>query len=130
MLESAQAPVRSGAIGRMLPVYGLTEGLGADRLRQLVEVVLPLLRDWPDPLPESIRRSQGLIGRADALTQIHAPANQEQLQASRRRLVFDEFLLLQLSLAQRRHQLRQRQADAGGLLDSTPRHSDNREPLE
>ena len=110
VLESAQAPVRSGAIGRMLPVYGLTEGLGADRLRQLVAAVLPLLRDWPDPLPESIRRSQGLIGRADALTQIHSPANQEQLQASRRRLVFDEFLLLQLSLAQRRHQLRQRQA--------------------
>ena len=110
VLESAQAPVRSGAIGRMLPVYGLTEGLGADRLRQLVEVVLPLLRDWPDPLPESIRHSQGLMGRADALTQIHAPANQEQLQASRRRLVFDEFLLLQLSLAQRRHQLRQRPA--------------------
>ncbi|MDA0887240.1 MAG: ATP-dependent DNA helicase RecG [Cyanobacteria bacterium] len=110
VLESAQAPVRSGAIGRMLPVYGLTEGLGADRLRQLVAAVLPLLRDWPDPLPESIRRSQGLMGRADALTQIHAPANQEQLQASRRRLVFDEFLLLQLSLAQRRHQLRQRQA--------------------
>ena len=110
VLESAQAPVRSGAIGRMLPVYGLTEGLGADRLRQVVAAVLPLLRDWPDPLPESTRRSQGLIGRADALTQIHAPANQEQLQASRRRLVFDEFLLLQLSLAQRRHQLRQRQA--------------------
>ena len=110
VLESAQAPVRSGAIGRMLPVYGLTEGLGADRLRQVVAAVLPLLRGWPDPLPESIRRSQGLIGRADALTQIHAPANQEQLQASRRRLVFDEFLLLQLSLAQRRHQLRQRQA--------------------
>ena len=110
VLESAQAPVRSGAIGRMLPVYGLTEGLGADRLRQVVAAVLPLLRDWPDPLPESIRHSQGLIGRADALTQIHAPANQEQLQASRRRLVFDEFLLLQLSLAQRRHQLRQRQA--------------------
>ena len=110
VLESAQAPVRSGAIGRMLPVYGLTEGLGADRLRQLVAAVLPLLRDWPDPLPEAIRRSQGLMGRADALTQIHAPANQEQLQASRRRLVFDEFLQLQLSLAQRRHQLRQRQA--------------------
>jgi ATP-dependent DNA helicase RecG len=110
VLESAQAPVRSGAIGRMLPVYGLTEGLGADRLRQLVAAVLPLLLDWPDPLPEPIRRSQGLMGRADALTQIHAPANKEQLQASRRRLVFDEFLLLQLSLAQRRHQLRQRPA--------------------
>ncbi|MEB3202057.1 MAG: ATP-dependent DNA helicase RecG [Synechococcus sp.] len=110
VLESPQAPVRSATIGRMLPVYGLTEGLGADRLRQLVQAVLPLVRDWPDPLPESIRASQGLVGRSAALTQIHSPTSQAELQASRRRLVFDEFLLLQLGLAQRRHQLRQRPA--------------------
>ncbi|MEB3327471.1 MAG: ATP-dependent DNA helicase RecG [Synechococcus sp.] len=123
VLESAQAPVRSGAIGRILPVYGLTEGLGADRLRQVIEAVLPSVRAWPDPLPEPIRRSQGLLSRADALTQIHAPDNKEQLHASRRRLVFDEFLLLQLGLAQRRYQLRKSEAppllsmsDGDGLL--------------
>ena len=110
VLESPQAPVRSETIGRLLPVYGLTEGLGADRLRQVVEAVLPLVRHWPDPLPEALRRSQGLVTRAEALSGIHAPADQEQLQASRRRLVFDEFLLLQLGLAQRRRQLSQRPA--------------------
>ena len=110
VLDSPQAPVRSETIGRLLPVYGLTEGLGADRLRQVVEAVLPVLRRWPDPLPEGLRRSHGLITRSEALTQIHAPASQEQLQASRRRLVFDEFLLLQLGLAQRRRQLSQRPA--------------------
>jgi ATP-dependent DNA helicase RecG len=36
VLDSPQAPVRSETIGRLLPVYGLTEGLGADRLRQVV----------------------------------------------------------------------------------------------
>jgi ATP-dependent DNA helicase RecG len=116
VLESPQAPVRSETIGRLLPVYGLTEGLGADRLRQVVEAVLPLVRHWPDPLPETIRRSQGLVTRAEALSWIHAPANQEQLQASRKRLVFDEFLLLQLGLAQRRRQLSQRPAPPLALL--------------
>ncbi|MEX0587664.1 MAG: ATP-dependent DNA helicase RecG [Cyanobium sp.] len=116
VLESPQAPVRSETIGRLLPVYGLTEGLGADRLRQVVEAVLPLARRWPDPLPEAIRRQQGLVTRSEALSQIHAPTNQEQLQASRRRLVFDEFLLLQLGLAQRRRQLSQRPAPPLALL--------------
>ena len=110
VLESPQAPVRSETIGRLLPVYGLTEGLGADRLRQVVEAVIPLVNSWPDPLPEALRRSQKLMGRSEALTQIHGPSSQEQLQASRRRLVFDEFLLLQLGLAQRRRQLNQRPA--------------------
>jgi hypothetical protein len=84
--------------------------LGADRLRQVVEAVIPLVSSWPDPLPEALRRSQKLMGRSEALTQIHGPSGQEQLQASRRRLVFDEFLLLQLGLAQRRRQLSQRPA--------------------
>ena len=110
VLESPQAPVRSETIGRLLPVYGLTEGLGADRLRQVVEAVIPLVRHWPDPLPEAVRRSQKLMSRSEALTEIHGPSSQEQLQASRRRLVFDEFLLLQLGLAQRRRQLSQRPA--------------------
>jgi len=110
VLESPQSPVRSETIGRLLPVYGLTEGLGADRLRQVVEAVIPLVKSWPDPLPELLLRSQKLMGRSEALTQIHGPISQEQLQASRRRLVFDEFLLLQLGLAQRRRQLSQRPA--------------------
>jgi ATP-dependent DNA helicase RecG len=61
-------------------------------------------------LPEPLRQRLGLLPLSKALQGIHQPADQAALQASRRRLVFDEFLLLQLSLAQRRHQLRQRPA--------------------
>jgi ATP-dependent DNA helicase RecG len=110
VLESAGAPVRSEAIGRLLPVYGLTEGLTADSLRKAIQTLLPSVEDWSDPLPEALRQRLGLLPLNKALQAIHQPTDQAALQASRRRLVFDEFLLLQLSLAQRRHQLRQRPA--------------------
>ena len=110
VMESANAPLRSRQIGRLLPVYPLTEGLTADRFRSLVEAVLPAVRLWPDPLPAPRREARGLLARDQALVAIHRPETSEQLQQARHRLVFDEFLLLQLSLMQRRAALRQRSA--------------------
>jgi ATP-dependent DNA helicase RecG len=122
VLESPQAPVQSKEIGRLIPVYGLTEGLGADRMRQVMAAVLPLVSRCPDPLPEDLRQREGLMARASALSQIHQPQSQAELKASRQRLVFDEFLLMQLGLLQRRRELRQRPAPslnptAASLLD-------------
>jgi ATP-dependent DNA helicase RecG len=94
----------------LIPVYGLTEGLGSERLRQALAAVLPEVKLWGDPLPAALRHAEGLIPRPQALRQIHQPSNQQELQASRHRLVFDEFLLLQLGLLQRRRQLSQRPA--------------------
>ncbi len=120
VLASPQAPVRSPQIGRLIPVYGLTEGLGAERMRQAIQALLPLVRRWPEPLPQSLLRQEQLMGRALALEQIHAPSDRDQLQASRRRLVFDEFLLMQLGLLQRRRQLTQRPAPPLTLAAAPP----------
>ena len=123
VMESAQAPLQSKRIGRLLPVYSLTEGLTADRFRTLVEAALPSVRLWPEPLPPQRRQARQLLDRHQALTAIHRPETSEQLQQARHRLVFDEFLLLQLGLMQRRAALRQRAApslritsDRDGLL--------------
>ena len=110
VMESANAPLRSRQIGRLLPVYPLTEGLTADRFRSLVEAVLPAALRWPDPLPAARRQSRGLLSRDQALVAIHRPDSRDELQRARHRLVFDEFLLLQLSLMLRRAALRQRSA--------------------
>ena len=110
VLDHSHAQVRSESIGRLIPVYGLTEGLGSERLRQALAAVLPEVNRWGDPLPEALRHRENLIPRPQALLQIHQPSNQQELQASRHRLVFDEFLLLQLGLLQRRRQLSQRPA--------------------
>ena len=121
VLESPSAPVRSAQIGRLLPVYGLTEGLSADRLRTLIRPVVEAATGWGDPLPDPLRRRLQLLSLGEALRQIHLPDHQAGLSAARRRLVFDEFLLLQLGMLQRRHALVSRpapplQAPAGALL--------------
>ena len=120
VLEHARAPVQSDSIGRLLPVYGLTEGLTADRVRQAIHAVLPLVAACPEPLPEQWRLQERLIERREALNLIHQPSDQVALQAARNRLVFDEFLLLQLGLAQRRRQLKASQAPALVLSTNTP----------
>jgi ATP-dependent DNA helicase RecG len=112
VLASPNAPVQSEQIGRLLPVYGLTEGLTADRLRALVRPLLGAAQRWPDPLPPRLQQQEDLVDLGTALTQIHAPSNQDTLASARRRLVFDEFLLLQLGLLQRRRLLTSRPAPA------------------
>ncbi|MFM7463938.1 MAG: DEAD/DEAH box helicase, partial [Cyanobium sp.] len=111
VLDSPSSPVRSEQIGRLVPVYALTEGLSADTLRQAIAKVLPLVRHWPDPLGcQLVEEELQLPSRAEAVEQIHRPLDEERLQRARRRLVFDEFLLLQLALGLRRQRLKRQEA--------------------
>ncbi|WP_414153517.1 ATP-dependent DNA helicase RecG [Prochlorococcus sp. MIT 1307] len=106
VLENKNSSIKSQSIGRLLPVYSLTEGLTAERFRNLMEIVLPLAKTWQDPLPENRLNTLSLPTKSEAIRAIHRPYNQNSLKAARRRLVFDEFLLLQLSLLRRRIALR------------------------
>ncbi|WP_081858974.1 ATP-dependent DNA helicase RecG [Synechococcus sp. KORDI-100] len=110
VLESSNAPVKSRSIGRLLAVYPLTEGVGADRFRALIEQVLPLATTSPDPLSDQERSAHQLLPLGEALRALHCPKDREELDQARRRLVFDEFLLLQLGLLRRRGELRSRPA--------------------
>ena len=111
VLDSPASPVRSEQIGRLVPVYALTEGLSADALRQAIAKVLPMVRHWPDPLDRQLVQEElQLLSRTEAVEQIHRPQDGERLQRARRRLVFDEFLLLQLALGLRRQRLKRHEA--------------------
>ncbi len=105
VMESLHSPLRSKNIGRLLPVYALTEGITADQFRALVDKVLPYATLCSDPLPEPRRKVLKMPSRQDALITIHQPRDQKTLQVARRRLVFDEFLLLQLGFLRRRASL-------------------------
>jgi len=112
VLQGPSSSVQSERIGRLTAVYALTEGLTADKLRQAIAAVLPAVVAWADPLPKGLRDSLGLMARSVALGQIHRPEDQAQLQLARTRLVFDEFLLLQLALGLQRERLRRQSAPA------------------
>ncbi len=91
--------------GRLVPVYPLTRGLGARRLRTLVrEAIDRFVPQVVDRLPEGTRRDLDLMGLQEALQQIHFPDSLESLAIARRRLCFDEFLLLQLGVLGQRRQ--------------------------
>ena len=93
-------------IGRVVPVYSLTEGVGADMVRQAVIAALPAAAKLKDPLPPALRNKYGLIELTDAIANIHFPSDSAVLEVARRRLVFDEFFYLQLGLLQRQHKAR------------------------
>ncbi len=90
-------------VGRIVPVYGLTEGLTQRPMRALLHrVVERYAGEAPDPLPEEVCRRRGLVPAAEAYRVIHFPDSLDAAEAARRRFVFEDFLLLQLGLAIRR----------------------------
>jgi ATP-dependent DNA helicase RecG len=84
------------------PVYPASEEVTPKRLRGLVERALPNARDLPDPLPAPLKAREALPLRADALVALHRPGSLEEGEAARRRLAFDELLVLQVGLARAR----------------------------
>jgi ATP-dependent DNA helicase RecG len=112
VLDSQGGQIESLKIGRLLPVYALTEGLPADLVRKAVLTCLSATKQLKDPLPVALRNQYGLVGLREAIAHIHFPETPEQLAQARRRLVFDEFFYLQLGFLQRRQIQRQNQQSA------------------
>ena len=103
--------------GRLVPVYRLTHRLTQRPLRALIKrLVDGYAHLVAEPLPDALRARHGLVGVRDALRSGHFPETSAEQVAARRRLVFDDFFLLQLGLAIRRH----RQGRQRGLAMNPP----------
>jgi ATP-dependent DNA helicase RecG len=97
-------------VGRLVPVYPLTEGLSLRYLRNIIHNALTGYGALiVDPLPELLREKFGLMGLRESFYKIHFPENPEDKDAARRRLVFDELFAIQLQMAHRRYQYEQRE---------------------
>lgn len=91
-----QAAINSG---RIVPVYHLTKNLNQKLLRRLIfetiKEIEPCIKEF---LPNYILKEYCLAGRTEALKSIHFPSSNEGFLAARRRLVFEELLIMQLRL--------------------------------
>jgi ATP-dependent DNA helicase RecG len=96
---------------RLVPVYPLTRGVGARWLRRLMKRTTDY---WslrlPDHLPLAMREKRNLLNLEAAIQQIHFPDNWETVKRARRRLAFDELLMIQLGVLKQRHEWRERPA--------------------
>ncbi|MBA3235552.1 MAG: ATP-dependent DNA helicase RecG [Chloroflexi bacterium] len=91
--------------GRIVPVYPLTGGLTAARLRTAIRDALDRAGTaYPEYLPVPILDAEGLVPIVRAIEEAHYPATFEGRDAALRRLAFDELLALQVGMVQRRRQ--------------------------
>jgi ATP-dependent DNA helicase RecG len=100
--------------GRLVPVYPLTEGIGARWLRRLMKRTVDYWsRRLPDHLPASVRKEANLLDLEAAIAQMHFPDSRKSLERARYRLAFDELFVLQIGLLRQRHRW---QAEPGRAL--------------
>ncbi|MBJ7459373.1 MAG: ATP-dependent DNA helicase RecG [Thermoleophilaceae bacterium] len=113
------AASEGGADSGPISVYPGTEGLKSQRLRELVDAVWGIELEVIDPLPGRLRARERLMGRADALAEMHFPSSQRASAAGRERLAYEELLLQQLALGMRRR----RRVAGRGALELPPQES-------
>ena len=79
-------------------IYPQTEGLTSSAIAKCVRQLLPHAELLPDPLPPEMLKKYRLLSKADAVRAIHCPATEEEAFAARRRLIYEELLVLQLGI--------------------------------
>ena len=93
--------------GRIVPIYPLTEGISQRGMRSVIKNMLDrYLDDAEEFLPEEVRSGNNLPALRQALFNMHFPESEELRMAAYERVVFDEFFVLQVALAQRRHKIK------------------------
>ncbi|MDR1123910.1 MAG: ATP-dependent DNA helicase RecG [Elusimicrobiota bacterium] len=92
----------------LIPLYGLTQGLANRFFRECVAAAVEkYLDEEPEILPPALLAKRRLLNAKQALRGIHFPASAAELEAARRRMVYEEFLLMTMAW-----QLKQKQGKA------------------
>lgn len=99
-------------------VYSLKDKVPAKWFSQLMDELLTShQKDITDIIPADIRVRQGFMPRYQALRQIHFPTDKESLTAALKTLKYEEFLLFQLTMLQRRKAINKPNASTSKVFD-------------
>ena len=107
-------------------VYPQTEGLTSSAIAKCVRQLLPHVELLPDPLPPGMLKKYRLLPKANAVRAIHCPASEEEAFAARRRLIYEELLVLQLGIGRMKNHgaastgAPMQKADASPFWDALP----------
>ncbi len=88
--------------GRVVSIYPETKGVSSKWIRRRIWEILNSGFDTPDYLDDKIRDKYNLMCKREAINKVHFPANLEEAEEARKRLAFDELLVLQAQNLMRR----------------------------
>ncbi len=95
------------------PIYHQTESLNAKAIAKCVRTALDTFPDLlQESLPESVLKKYRLLGLREAVEKIHFPQSEDDINAARRRLIYEELLVLQLGLLRIRSDKNESEAPA------------------
>ncbi len=97
-------PVDESAAARFEAVYPATAEMSSRAIGRLIganlDRLLPLVGEW---YPAEFRKERDLMSRRAALEAVHRPVRESDVENGRRRLAYDELLLMQLATTLSRH---------------------------
>jgi ATP-dependent DNA helicase RecG len=103
---------------RLRPVYPASERVKSREIEHAIDLVLPRVADLiADHLSDGFRAERDLPALADAYRMMHRPADESEALRGRRRLAYDELLMLQLGVHLRRAHLRRELSSPALRLD-------------
>ncbi len=84
----------------LMPVYPAGGQLSSGRIALIIKKVLPRAKHLiPEILPGDLLADRALMPRADAVAAMHRPEDRDQWGQARRRMAYEECLLMQLGIA-------------------------------
>jgi len=84
--------------GRIIPIYPSIGELPQNALRKIIENGLLEVSNLPETLPQYLIQEYKIMEINEAIKQIHFPDNFQKYNEARKRLVFEELLIMQLAL--------------------------------
>jgi ATP-dependent DNA helicase RecG len=119
VLNDSAPPVDESKPARLEPVYPATAELPVRAIRKLIlENLDRLLPFVNEPLSEAYLKERGLAGRRWSIAAMHQPTDEKAIDQARRRLAYDELLLMQLAVMMARH--RRQEGPAAPALATSP----------
>jgi ATP-dependent DNA helicase RecG len=115
-------------VGRRVPVYRKLGEFNSKRVREIVHAVLSLLtdKDIEETLPADLRHRTKLIGRAQALREIHFPPPDVSMldyelskSEPHRRMIFEDFFWVTFAIGFKRGQRVKEQKETPLRIDKT-----------
>ncbi len=87
-------------IGGIRPIYPESPPITSKWLREKIHGLLPLTKDFPEVLPQEILDTEKLMGKSEAIKNIHFPKSGDDWQKAKHRLGFEEIFSIQLRVMQ------------------------------
>lgn len=97
------------ALNKLEPIYTLTGGLKNYTLKNHIKKALTLYQDQiKEVLPPELLQKYRLLPRKEAILWLHSPANHDQIDQARRRMIYEELFIYQLKLLLKKNKKQQK----------------------